>query len=355
MSDAALSRRAPRGSPPTSFARLTRLGLRSVLLAALALAARPGDARAFTHVVRKGETLASIAKDMYGRADFEFVLVGANSLDAKGGTFISAGMRLEIPALGHERTALGDTWPALSDRFLGSPDRANILAHANGAKPWTPPEPGTEIAIPYVLRHVGSEGETVFDVAQRYLGDKMLAWQLVLFNDLPGNDIRRGQAVLIPLTELPLSDRAKAEAEQALALSQHESGGGARARQKVIEAKLPELHTLVRDGRWIESVGLGEQLLGMGDATRPQRARIGKLLTVAYAALDARGAAAQACRLYLENVTVAHLEPAITSPKVVEACEHARVLLRAAASAPAPSPPPSASAAPAAPSQSASR
>jgi hypothetical protein len=322
------------------------VALRGALVAALVLAAQPGDARAFTHVVRKGETLASIAKDMYGRADFEFVLVGANSLDAKGGTFISAGMRLEIPALGHERTALGDTWPALSDRFLGSPDRANILAHANGETPWTPPEPGTEIVIPYVMRHVGSEGETVFDVAQRYLGDKMLAWQLVLFNDLPGNDIRRGQAVLIPIVELPLTDRAKAEAEQAQALSQHEAGGSARARQKAIEAKLPELHTLVRDGRWIESVGLGEQLLGVGDATRPQRARIGKLLTVAYAALDARGAAAQACRLYLENVTVAHLEPATTSPKVVEACEHARALIRAIAPAPtaAPAPAPSASA-----------
>jgi hypothetical protein len=327
--------------------RLTRLALRGALVVGLALAARPGDARAFTHVVRKGETLASIAKDLYGRADYEFVLVGANSLDAKGGTFISAGMRLEIPALGHERTALGDTWPALADRFLGSPDRANILAHANGAKPWTPPEPGTEIVIPYVLRHVGSEGETVFDVAQRYLGDKMLAWQLVLFNDLPGNDIRRGQAVLIPLVELPLTDRAKAEAEQALAQSQHESGGGARARQKAIEAKLPELHTLVRDGRWIEAVGLGEQLLGMGDATRPQRARIGKLLTVAYAALDARGAAAQACRLYLENVTVAHLEPATTSPKILEACDHARALLLAVAPTAAPAAPsaiPSASA-----------
>lgn len=326
--------------------RLVRLALRGAIVVGLALAARPGDARAFTHVVRKGETLASIAKDMYGRADFEFVLVGANSLDAKGGTFISAGMRLEIPALGHERTALGDTWPALADRFLGSPDRANILAHANGAKPWTPPEPGTEIVIPYVLRHVGSEGETVFDVAQRYLGDKMLAWQLVLFNDLPGNDIRRGQAVLIPLVELPLTDRAKGEAEQALAQSQHEAGGGARARQKAIEAKLPELYTLVRDGRWIESVGLGEQLLGMGDATRPQRARIGKLLTIAYAALDARGAAAQACRLYLENVTVAHLEAATTSPKILEACDHARALIRAVAPEPtaAPTPMPSASA-----------
>jgi hypothetical protein len=307
--------------------------VRFALLLGATLALCPGDARAFTHVVRKGETLASIAKDVYGRPDYEFVLVGANGLDAKGDTFISAGMRLEIPALGHQRTALGDTWPQLSDRFLGSPDRSNILAHANGAKPWTPPEPGTEIVIPYVLRHVASDGETVFDVAGHYLGDKMLAWQLVLFNDLPGNDLRRGQSVLVPLVDLPLTPHAKSEAESARTMERDEGGGEARARQRTIESRLPDLYTWVRDGRWIEAVGLGEQLLGMGDATRPQRARIGKSLTVAYVALEARGAAAQACRTYLENVTVVHLEPATTSPKVIEACEHARATLRAVAPA----------------------
>jgi hypothetical protein len=303
------------------------------LLAAFVLAWRPGEARAFTHVVRKGETLAAIAKDMYGRADFEFVLVGANALDAKGGTSVTAGTRLEVPALGHYRTAVGDTWPALSDRFLGAPDRSPILAHANGTKPWLPPDAGTEIVIPYMLRHTASEGETVFEVAERYLGDKMAAWQLVVFNDLPGNELHRGQPVLVPLVDLPLTPRAKAEAEQARAMERDEAGGEARARQKAIEARLPELFTQVRDGRWIEAVGLGEQLLGMGDATRPQLARIGKLLAVAYAALEARGAAAQACRTYLENVTVVHLEPATTSPKVREACEHARATMQATAPA----------------------
>jgi hypothetical protein len=343
------TRRLPFESTRGPVATLRALA-RGALLLMAAIALAPSDAQAFTHVVRKGETLASIAKDMFGRADYEYILVGANALDTKGGTNIAAGMRLEIPALGHQRTALGDAWPQLADRFLGSPDRANILAHANGAKPWTPPEPGTEIVIPYVLRYVASDGETVFDVAGHFLGDKMLAWQLVLFNDLKGNDLRRGQAVLIPLVDLPLTPGARAEAEAARTLERDEAGGDARARQRAIESRLPELYTWVRDGRWIEAVGLGEQLLGMGDATRPQRARIGKLLTVAYAALDAKGAAAQACRLYLENVTVVHLEPAVTSPKVLEACEHARATLRATAptsttGATAPTPPPSPSAA----------
>ena len=40
------------------------------------LALRPGDARAFTHIVKPGETLAQIAERLYGESRLEVVLVG---------------------------------------------------------------------------------------------------------------------------------------------------------------------------------------------------------------------------------------------------------------------------------------
>ena len=43
------------------------------------VASLPNDARGFTHVVRKGESLASIASAVYGRPDWEHILVGANA------------------------------------------------------------------------------------------------------------------------------------------------------------------------------------------------------------------------------------------------------------------------------------
>ena len=280
-----------------------------------------GDAGAFTHVVRKDETLASISKTFYGRTDFEHVLVGANALDAQGGSAIAPGMRLEVPTVGHQRTALGDTWGMLADKYLGDVKHSAVLAEANGTHPWLPPDPGSEIVIPYVLRHYASADETIFDLSQRYLGDKMLAWRLVIFNDRKGNDIKRGDVVLIPLASLVLTEEgeAKARAESGpghLALG----GGKARDHQKEIELRLTTLQQHVLEGRYVDAVGLGSKLLGIGDATRSQLARIGKLTATAYAALDALGAAIEACRLYLDNANAVHLEPETTSPKLRAVC-----------------------------------
>ncbi len=290
------------------------------LLGATITLVAPQDARGFTHVVRKGETLASIASTLYGRADYEHILVAANALDAQGGSAIAPGMRLEVPAVGHARTALGDTWPALADKYLGDPNHSRVLSEANGSHPWIWPDPGTEIVIPYVLRHYAAADETIFDLAQRYLGDKMLAWQLVIFNDLKGNDIKRGDVVLVPLVDLKLTQAGESEAAAELPGDGGATAWAALQRQKTIEEKLPELHRLVMEGRYVDAVSLGERLRGMGDATKSQLAKIGKRLTVAYVALDAAGAAADACRLYLDNVNAVHLEPETTSPKVRAVC-----------------------------------
>ncbi len=283
--------------------------------------ARP--ASAFVHIVRRGETLASIAQRVYGRADMEHVLVGANALQTQGGSTIATGMRLDLPALAHVRTTSADSWGSLAERYLGDERFSSVLAEANGTKPWLQVEAGASIVVPYVLRHYAAADETIFDLAQRYLGDKMLAWQLVTFNDLKGNDIRRGDVILVPLKDLSLTPEGEAEAAAAGSIDLGNAGVGgiaARRRQQAIEAALPDLLADVQSGRWLEAIALGNRLLGVGDATRSQLARIGKWLATAYVAVDATGAAFDACQLYLDNANVVHLEPATTSPKLRAVC-----------------------------------
>ena len=119
--------------------------MRNGITATLALAAFSvaSPALAFTHVVRVGETLALLAERFYGDARRETVLVGANALDTQGGTVITAGMRLEIPAPGHHTVVQGEvTWADLALTWLGTNDmaRTELLAHrqqgrAMGSRP----------------------------------------------------------------------------------------------------------------------------------------------------------------------------------------------------------------------------
>src|SRR5258708_2113779 len=114
---------------------------RSIAIASMLVAvslAPSENAAAFSHIVKPRETLAQIAERIYGDARFEAVLVGANALDAQGGTIIAPGMRLDVPAPGHHTVMQGETWADLSLSWLGTNDiaRADLLARSNKGVTW---------------------------------------------------------------------------------------------------------------------------------------------------------------------------------------------------------------------------
>jgi LysM repeat protein len=288
--------------------------------AVLALASRP--AGAFAHIVKPGETLAQIAERIYGDSKRETVLVGANALDTQGGTVISAGMRLEVPAPGHRTVMQGETWAELALSWLGTSDmaRTELLAHDNKGVPWVPPVEGQEIEIPAVVTYIAGEAETVNTIAARFWGDPNRGWELNSYNKRQGVLIRRGEVVLVAMPGLRLTEIGKAEA-RAAAERDGASGGMALEQQRKADAELPQLLADVRYGRYAEAVARGNRLLGGGALTHPQLAVLHRAVLEAYVALDARAAAAAACAAWRSNDPAATLDPVRTSPKTRAACE----------------------------------
>src|SRR5580692_2067089 len=281
-----------------------------------------GDARAFTHIVKPGETLAQIAGRIYGDSKREVVLVGANALDVQGGTIIAAGMRLEVPAPGHHTVMQGESWADLAMSWLGANDMARneLLAHANKGVPWVPPVEGQEIEIPAVVTYIAGEGETVNTLAARFWGDPNRGWELNSYNRRQGVVIRRGEVVLVPMPGLRLTEAGRAEARGA-AERDGASGGMALEQQRKADSELPQLLADVRYGRYSEAVARGNRLLGGGALTHPQLAVVHRALVEAYVALDARAAAAAACAAWKSNDPGATLDPVRTSPKIRAACD----------------------------------
>lgn len=309
-----------------------------------------GDAVAFPHVVRSGETLAEIAERMYGRVELEQVLVAANALDLGGGAPVTAGMRLEIPAVGHHRVTGGESWEELADLYLGERHRYDALAAANDAMPWVPPADGAELIVPYNLRYVARDGDTTLTIAYRFLGERDKAWMLDRYNRLKGEPIRRGDVVLVPLTDLPLTEAGRDAARSAGALVRSEGLATDLEAQRAVELEMPKLALDVREGRFIDAITRGNRMMGAGELTRPQVARIERALTEAYVAMGAEGLAETACLGWRKAEPEAELDPIELSPKIIRVCTKA---INAAAARgerlPAPPPPAGSAATPASP------
>ena len=281
-------------------------------------------ASAYTHIVRQGETLASIAEHAYGRIEHEKILVAANALDAQGGSPIVPGMRLEVPAVSYHRVRVGETWAVLAKELLGDEGRADVLAQANDTVPWVQPVEGQEILVPYNLRYIVGHGENLLTISQKFFGRKDRAYMLDRYNRRKGEPLQRGDVVLIPLTDLTLTEAGKAAALAAEVSLQAQAAGAAREAQRKGDAEMPLLAADVKTGRYVEAVVRGVRMLSSGELTRPQLAAIHRQLVEAYVALDAHELAAASCMALRENdPTVDMSDEVRLSPKIVAACKQA--------------------------------
>ncbi len=274
------------------------------------------------HVVRAGDTLASIAQAYYGDPRREAVLITENGLDGDEG--LPEGVQLTIPTVRFHRALRGETWRSLAERFYGDPQRAQVLVRANNGKASTMPDEGALLLVPYPLRHRARGSESFSSISQHYYGTKDEARSLRAFN---GNRTKasRGQIVLVPLFDLALSVTGK----QRVDALQEAPGPGVdsqdvQASQAEVAADIPRLRDFVIKGQFVEAVALGNELLGHPQRTGNQEISIQRELATAYVALDREDLAVTAFRRALEKQPDLELDSVRTSPRVLAALATAK-------------------------------
>jgi len=276
---------------------------------------------AFPYVAQPGDTLAALAKRLYGRMQNERIISTANSLDGSKTRGLTPGMILEIPALSYHQVQEGETWKSLASEHLGSDKRGILLAQVNGHKPWVQPELGQLIALPYNLSWIASGEESLATLAYRFLGSTKYAYRLVQYNDLGDRDLERGNVLLLPLSELPLTDEGRRAAENAAAQLSHQARGAHFEKQRASHAETVKLSEDIRGGRYISAVARGTELLSAGRLSRPGSAKVHRALLEAYVALDARGLARASCDSLLSLAPETRFDALTNSPKILRLCD----------------------------------
>jgi len=273
------------------------------------------------HSVRPGENLAAISELYYGDSRRENVLAAENGLD--NGSEITPGMRLVIPTVRYHRVENGDTWAALAERYYGDVRRAFVLVDANSARASKPPEYGVQLLIPYPVRHAVFSHDPLRQAARDfYDGSSKSIAMLRRFNQVKGPRIGRGDVLLLPLSNLVLSESGrKAAQEQGMALTQ---AAAARAKQLSVNERLPALRQQVQEGKFVEAVALANQLLGAGQLTGNQLVTIQRELGTALVALDREDLALEAFKALLEQQPDIELGLSDTSPRVLRVLDRAR-------------------------------
>ena len=279
-----------------------------------------------THAVREGDTLAAIAERYYGDPSRGEVIRRANNLRANAE--LVTGERLVVPMTTFHRVGPKQTWEDVAEKVYGQASRAFVIASANDLRLRAGPSEGTELRIPYPLKHVASGSESFNDISERYLGTRRYVQRIRRFNGLRSGRPARGQVVLVPLIDLKLTDEGfgtLTEALQSVAF-----GAEHKDAQQSASERLPELAKWVAEGSYAESVALGNRLLGTGELTSAQRVEIRKALAVAYIALDRSDMALRSFQRALKAQPSLELDSITTSPKVLKVFDKARAAIKGA-------------------------
>ncbi|HOX46616.1 MAG TPA: LysM domain-containing protein [Myxococcota bacterium] len=166
------------------------------LAAALLLAGLPAAA-AMRYQPKPEETLSHVALIHYGDPKKLVYLTAVNGIADPDR--MPSGRKLTIPVSWTYSVRKGDDLARIARKQLGDAKRADFLLWLNGLKEGKELKPGTALMIPFVIHHPVQEGQSMLDVARRYYWSTKPAGLLRKWNGRKTNALKPGELVEVPI------------------------------------------------------------------------------------------------------------------------------------------------------------
>ncbi len=286
-----------------------------------------GPVAAWTHMARAGETLEQLAVRYYGDKDRVIVIRAANGFVHPDDGRLAEGERVEIPEVFYYKISTDDTWSSLANQFLSSPRRARFLAEMNGFESEQLPAKGSIIKIPYHLRHIFAQGETLKSVTRLYYKNSRSVDWLRKYNSPNKKKYSRGEVIIVPLIALALT---KEEATRINDIRARQHTSEEAEEQDLTRVAILGLKRSYEKGQYVQIVASASRLIGFGQLTVPQEIGVHNYLAYAYVALDERALAVESFKRALSLQPEMELSSITNSPKILEVFEEAkRAVLKA--------------------------
>ena len=302
---------------------LIRIGL-TVLFGLFSTAAH-----GWTHMARAGETLDQLSVRYYGDVNKSIVIRAANGFVHPDDGRLAEGEPIIIPEITYVRVEEGDSWESLANRHLCSPRRAVFLAEMNDMSPDKMPPVGSVLRIPYHLRHIFAQNESLKTVTKLYFNNKRSVEWLKNYNSPQKKKYGRGEVIIVPLLNLDFTEEEQRaiDAYRKSRYTQDDQLGQKKARDIIANLKYD-----YESGKYVQMVAAASQLLGYGRLTVPQEIGVYNFLAYAYVALDEKGMAVSAFKEALARQPEMELSSITTSPKILDAFNDAKKTMQIAPS-----------------------
>ena len=266
------------------------------------------------HLVGEDESLDSIAKNYYGSSWKSVYLQVRNNLDPNA---TLTGERVYIPASWTYKVRRGDSVAAIAKRYMGDANRHVAIMEFNNIKSPSDLAVGQDLLMPFHLFHQVKPGETLAQISRRFYRTPRRASTLKSYNNL--GVLKAGERLAIPIFDSATVDVRSRRYNPASSdpIPDVPTPVATLFSQDEARARLNAAMTEYYAGAFGQACDNLEALLGTNVLTGTDSIELIKYLGFCAVASDDAAAARDYFRKWIELQPNASLDPVRTSPKIL--------------------------------------